>query len=281
MRWSVQTGDEPIDIAFDQRADAGIDGCQHAAFVFARLRPHVAGQLDAQVHAAASDGITRSPLVRCDCGSCAGTRRWRSQRRRPAVRAAARTTASVSSGSTSCPSASMRPPISRTSARGTNGCGRREFEPHRVRHGKALQFEQVAEAGGNQQADARALALDQRIGRDRAAVGVDDALPRRLIALEGRLDLIDATEDAGAGPRRVLGTLKQCSSPELVISARSVNVPPTSVPRKLDAAIMSRALGNSRGMPTPQAVSPSSWPAQAGHPRLCFVPLAPLISQQP
>jgi hypothetical protein len=32
--------------------------------------------------------------------------------------------------------------------------------------------------------------------------------------------------------------LKQCSSPELVISARSVKVPPTSVPRKLDEAIM-------------------------------------------
>ena len=60
-----KAGDEPIHIAFDQRTDAGIDGCQYSAFVFARLRPHVAGQLDPQVHAAPSDGIPRGTLVGC------------------------------------------------------------------------------------------------------------------------------------------------------------------------------------------------------------------------
>ena len=70
---------------------------------------------------------------------------------------------------------------------------------HRVRHSKALKFKEVAEAGRNEQSDAGALAFNQSIRRDRAAMGVDDPLPRRLIALEGRLDLGDTTQDAGTG----------------------------------------------------------------------------------
>ncbi len=76
------------------------------------------------------------------------------------------------------------------------------IEAHRMRDRQALQLEQVAEPARHQHADARALALDQRVGSDRAAVGVHHPAPRRLVGHQRRFDLVDAFENAGAGPRR-------------------------------------------------------------------------------
>lgn len=70
-----------------------------------------------------------------------------------------------------------------------------------MRHRQALQLEDVTEAGGHQQADARPLAFDQRIGGNGAAVRMDGALPSRALQLQRFLDLIDAAQDAGAGSR--------------------------------------------------------------------------------
>lgn len=70
-----------------------------------------------------------------------------------------------------------------------------------MRHRQALQLEDVAEARGHQQADTRPLALDQRVGGNRAAVRMDGAVPSRALHLQGFLDLVNAAEDAGAGTR--------------------------------------------------------------------------------
>src|ERR1700740_395827 len=67
-----------------------------------------------------------------------------------------------------------------------------------MRHGQALQLEDVAETRGDQQADTRTLALDQRIGGDRAAVCMDGAMPSRAAQLQRLLDFVNAAEDAGA-----------------------------------------------------------------------------------
>src|SRR5262249_21566511 len=45
-------------------------------------------------------------------------------------------------------------------------------EAHRVRDSEALQFEEIAEAARHDHPDLGALALDQRVGRDRAAMRV-------------------------------------------------------------------------------------------------------------
>ena len=130
---------------------------------------------------------SRAPAVRApDCDRSGSGRRRRYPRRRPAARAPPRSHPPRSSGSSSPPSGPMRPRTSRTSARGTSGSGRREFEPHRMRDRQALQFEHVAKAGGGDQTDARAAPLDQRIGRDRAAVRVVHALPGRGVRVRAR-----------------------------------------------------------------------------------------------
>ena len=119
---------------------------------------------------------------------------------------------------------------SRTSSRGTSGAGRRESNRIGCGMRQPLQFEQVAEACCGDHADAGAAPLDQRVGRDRAAVGVERIAPRHR---SGRsMARISSTPVRMLSPGRdgVLGTLKQCTSPDGVTNTRSVNVPPTSVP---------------------------------------------------
>ena len=70
-----------------------------------------------------------------------------------------------------------------------------------MRHGQALELKQIAKARGYQQSDAGPLALDQRVRRDRAAVRMDHPVPRRTLELQGRLDLINAIQDAGTRTR--------------------------------------------------------------------------------
>ena len=52
------------------------------------------------------------------------------------------------------------------------------------------------------------------------------------------------------GREGMLGTLKQCSSPDSVTNARSVKVPPTSVPSMLDNPLMAKAFAKSGRLPT-------------------------------
>ena len=156
------------------------------------------------------------------------------------------------------PSASMRPATSRTRARGTNGCGRRELKRIGCGTARRCSSNRSRKPDGDQQADARALALDQRIGGDGAAVRVDDAEPDRCSDSAAWISSMPLRMLA-PGREGVLGTLKQCSSPASVINARSVNVPPTSVPSMLLALMM------------------KLWPIRAGcqpHERVAHVPSA-------
>ena len=76
----------------------------------------------------------------------------------------------------------------------------------RIRN-KALQLEKIAEAGGDQEPDAGAAALDERVGRDRAAVGVDHPPPPGLGGGQRVAQLVDAGEDTLSGMRRGRGHL--------------------------------------------------------------------------
>ena len=75
-------------------------------------------------------------------------------------------------------------------------------EPHRMRDRETLQLEEVAEAARHDHAGARALALDQRVCRDRAAMRVRHVTPRGRVEAERGSDLVDPFKNARARPRR-------------------------------------------------------------------------------
>jgi len=77
-----------------------------------------------------------------------------------------------------------------------------------MRDRQPLQFEQIAEANRRDHADPGAAALDQRVGRDRAAVGVERIAPGGRIGTQHGADLLDAGQDAFARTRRGAGHLE-------------------------------------------------------------------------
>ena len=178
--YGFPTCDQSIHVGFDERTDAGIDRGQYAALVFACLRPDVAGQLDTELDAAAGDGVTNRPLVR---RVTVTVQAYDDRDLDPGgLKFAGGTQDRVGIERLDLLSVGIQPPGDLAHQR-TWHQGRRPpgIETHGMRHGQALKLEQIAEASGHQQSDAGALALDQRVRRDRTAVGMDHPVPRRTL----------------------------------------------------------------------------------------------------
>ena len=95
-------------------------------------------------------------------------------------------------------------------------------EPVEVGAVLAAQVEEVLEAGRRDEGGAGAAALEQRIGRDRRPVGetLDSVAPSASTAA--------STDSSWRAPVGTFAVCTPCSSTRTA----SVNVPPTSTPRK-------------------------------------------------
>ena len=175
--------------------------------------------------------------ARCSCAGLAG-RRTADRRRSPArpsasssSTAAARSWASSSGASTSpfADPPARAPPCGRRPRREEDRRLRLQHQiVHLVAHLPA-DLEHVAEALGGDQADARALALQHRVGRDGGAVGEAADGVGRQAPFRPR-HLRSAASTALLGSPRVVGTLVRRMPPSGARHTTSVKVPPISMP---------------------------------------------------
>ena len=175
-------------------------------------------------------------------------------RRAPARRSPRRASAR-SSGVSMRPSARMRSRTPRRRCARHQRLGRRLAQVVAVVLQPLAHLQHVAMALGGQQADPRALALEQRVGRDRRAV--DDALGLGRAARAARCRA--RPPGAPARPSRPIdgsagvdGALASVTRPASSTATRSVKVPPTSMPIRYNASAL---------RPTPSATLTADAPA--------------------
>ena len=154
-----------------------------------------------------------------------------------ATTAATTSSIAASSSGSSTPSGTMR---SRTGTMSAAGDQRRGMMARQVVERRAFlppQFEQVGESGRGAGDDARAASLEQQVGDDGRAVRDD----RPAMRAPGRTRS-SAASTPSARSSGTLSTLAVCTDPSGATAARSVNVPPTSMPTAIEpGACVTRA----------------------------------------
>ena len=219
-------------IALHVRLDEGVDQGGHRALVFAIFRQHVAGERQRAVRIfLARRSRRRGARARGWRRSGSGRRRSRA---RPAGERTARRRARSPRRAAAAPARgnSSRPPTSRTKSQRHDALG---LHPEigiavALGHRLAGDLQDVPEARGDDQAERADLALQQRIGGDRRAVGeAGDVVRRAAGCVEDRL----ARRAPGRSPDwpACSRTLVTRMAPEpLSTETISVKVPPVSMP---------------------------------------------------
>ena len=204
---------------------------------------------DSDTHRSGNSAASIAPMACSWAGLAYEWRRLTASESMPSATSAstARRASARSSGVTTAPSRSTR---SADLAAEVALDERRRLLPGHVvqpRHPQPAELEDVAEAGRRQQPGPGALALEDRVGRDGAAV--DDVADAR----SGR-------RRAGRGPSRtpsatpalkssgVEGSLPVWIAPSGSVTTMSVNVPPTSTPTRTSWRSLCRALGHCSGV---------------------------------
>ena len=169
------------EVARERGADVGVDDGRADPLVLLDLGQHLRGERDVGARQRPAKGALASPARAARPGRRAGSRRRPPRRPRAGGRRSRGRGRARSSGVSTRPSARMRSRTPSRRARGTSGLRRRHAEVVPVVLEPLPHLDHVAVPGGREEPDARALPLEEGVGRDGRPV--DDALG---VAEEGR-----------------------------------------------------------------------------------------------
>ena len=240
---------ERLEVPRDHRPEVGVDRRRRGPLVLAELGRDLVRGDDVRAGQPPPQLLGHRPLVR-------GVAEREEQADRDRLARSSSSGSESSSSGSSTPSGPIRSRTPWQRSSGTSGSGCACAEPVEMRAVLAAQVQQVLEAGGRDERRARALALEQRVRRDRRPVRepLDLAAPTAAAA---------ASTDSSC--RAAVGTFAVRSSPS-ASSTASVKVPPTSTPR-MDTARPSQGQRPAAARFVATALR-RSLPSGSPHPRL-------------